>query len=284
MAQAFDVDRLETEGEAVPLAEGVPAFTNPSRIAGFAVSPGGLLVYLAGLSRGQSRLVWRDRQGKVLDNLGEPTFLIASIALSPDGKRVAADISDRSGNEDIWIYDTARGIPTRFTFDPKRDREPVWSPDGNTLYFSSDRKGVLDLFRKASNGTGNEELLLGDSATKVPGSVSPDGKLMLYRRDGEKTLADLWVLPLTQPQGGGKPEPRIFLQTHFNELRPQFSPEGQWVVYQSQESGQYQVYAAPFTGTGRQAPNILRRGRQSTLAEGRQGDLLRHQRRANDGR
>ena len=157
---------------------------------------------------------------------------------------------DRSGDPDLWIYDAARGIPTRFTFDPKDDREPVWSPDGSTLYFSSNRKGAFDLFRKASNGAGTEELLLADSANKTPTSVSPDGKLLLYGRSGEKTLNDLWVLPLTPAQGGGKPEPRVFLQTPFAEQRGQFSPDGQWVVYQSNESGPNQVYAAPFPGPG----------------------------------
>jgi Tol biopolymer transport system component len=168
--------------------------------------------------------------------------------LSPDGKSAVTSITDRSGNEDLWIYDTARGIPTRFTFDPRNDRQPAWSPDGNTLYFSSNRKGAYALFRKASNGAGTEELLLGDSINKSPLSVSPDGKLLLYVQQGEKTLSDLWVLRLTQQ--GGKPEPRVFLQTPFNEPGGQFSPDGQWVAYASYESGQYQVYAAPFPGPG----------------------------------
>ena len=253
MAQPFDVDRLGTTGEAMPVAEGVPTFTSPSRIAAFAVSPSGLLVYLTGASGAQSRLGWKDRQGKALGNLGEVTGSIGGIALSPDGKRVAADIVDRSGNDDLWIYDVARGIPTRFTFDPKEDREPIWSPDGSTLYFSSNRKGNYDLFRKPSNGTGIEELLFADSVAKAPSSISPDGKLLLFRRTGEKTKNDILVLPLapmSQAQAGGKPEPRVFLQTPFGEQRGQFSPDGQWVAYQSNVSGQAQVYAEPFPGPG----------------------------------
>ena len=153
MAQPFDPDRLETRGEAVPVAEGVPTFTAGSNIPGFAVSPAGLLVYQTGGAGSRSRLVWKDRQGKALDNLGPPAERIGGIALSPDGKQVAAAILDRaSNNEDIWIYDAARGIPTRFTFDPKSDREPVWSPDGKSLYFSSNRNGLSTLFRKAANG------------------------------------------------------------------------------------------------------------------------------------
>ncbi|MEO8097575.1 MAG: protein kinase [Acidobacteriota bacterium] len=255
MAQPFDVDQLATTGEAMPIAEGILTYTNLWRIPVFAVSPAGLLVYATGASRGQSRLVWKDRTGRVLGNLGDWTGRIGGISLSPDGKRLAANMIDRSGNDDLWIFDVARGIPTRFTFDPKNDLEPHWSPDGNTLYFGSDRKGRFDLFRKASNGTGTEELLLEDSVSKYVSSVSPDGKLLLFRRNGEKTGSDLLILLLTPTQGGapGEPrkvEPKVFLQTPFNELRAQFSPDGQLVAYQSNESGVTQVYAAPFPGPG----------------------------------
>jgi Tol biopolymer transport system component len=250
MAQPFDADRLETKGEAVPLAEGVAIFTQPARAAGFTVSAGGLLVYQSGVVGVQYRLVWKDRQGKTLGNLGEIRGQFVGIALSPDGKRLAAAIRDRSGSLDIWIYDTARSIPTRFTFDPANDVVPVWSPDGTTLYFGSNRRGAVDLFRKASNGTGAEDLLLSDSANKFPRSVSPDGKLLLYQEQGGKAGTDLWVLPLTPAQSGEKPQPRVFLRTPFNEARGQFSPDGQWVAYASDESEQNEVYAAPFPGPG----------------------------------
>jgi eukaryotic-like serine/threonine-protein kinase len=243
MAQPFDAAKLETTGEAVPIAEGVPTYSSPSRRAGFTVSTDGLLVHATGASGVQSRLVWKDRQGKVLGNLGEPTGPIGNLELSPDQKSAAAAFTG-----DLWIYDTARGLPTRFTFDPKNDREPVWSPDGKTLYFSSDRKGAFNLYRKASNGTGAEELLLEDSQGKTPGSISQDGKFLLYQRTGGKTQNDLWSLPLQTP--GAKMEPQAFLQTPFGELRGRFSPDGQWVAYQSNESGQNQVYAAPFPGPG----------------------------------
>ncbi len=248
MAQPFDVNRLETTGEAVPVAEGVPTFNPVVRRAGFAVSPAGFLVYLTGGSAWQSRLVWKDREGKALGNLGDPTAQIGAVDLSPDGRRVAATVLAPSSGSDVWTYDAARGIPTRFTFSSKPIRESVWSPDGNTLYLSARRKGAaMDLFRKASNGAGTEEPVLEDSANKNADSVSPDGKLLLYSRVGEKTGQDLWVLSLA---AGAKPQPRVFLQTPFNEARGRFSPDGQWVAYESNESGQIQVYAAPFPGPG----------------------------------
>ena len=248
MAQPFDAARLETTGEAMPVAEGVPTFGAPTRLAGFAVSPAGLLTFLSGTTAGQTQLLWKDRSGKVVGNLGERIGTTGNIAISPDQKSVAVGFGSP---QDLWIYDAARGLPTRFTFDPANDREPVWSPEGKTLYFASARgKGNHNVYRKASNGTGAEELLLEDAVDKTPASFSPDGRLLLYSRTDPKTGNDIWVLPITPATGGAKPEPRVFLQTPFSEGRPQFSPDGQWVVYQSNESGQNEVYAAPFPGPG----------------------------------
>ncbi len=248
MAQPFDAVRLETTGEAMPVAEGVPSFTQPLRLGGFAVSPAGLLTFLSGTNGEQAQLPWKDRFGKVLGNLGERIPIIGNVAISPDQKSAAVGFGTV---QDLWIYDAARGLPTRFTFDPAIDREPVWSPDGKTLYFVSARgKGNFNVYRKASNGTGAEELLLEDAVDKSPTSFSPDGRLLLYSRNDPKTSSDIWILPLTQEAGGAKPEPRVFLQTPFNEARPQFSPDGQWVAYESNESGQREVYAAPFPGPG----------------------------------
>jgi len=247
MEQPFNVKRLETTGEATAVAEGIPTYTTPSRPAGFSVSPSGLLVYVTGAGGGQSRLVWKDRAGRVLGNLGEPTAQIGSIALSPDGTRLAAAIINQQRRGDLWIYDTARGVPTRFTFDSSASRQPVWSPDGNMLYYSNAQKGSLDLYRKASNGASNEELLLADNRNKDWSGISPDGKILLYSRAGEKTREDILVMPSTT---GRKDEARPFLQTPFRESDAQFSPDGKWVVYESNESGQFQVYAAPFPGPG----------------------------------
>jgi eukaryotic-like serine/threonine-protein kinase len=263
MAQPFDPERLETTGEAVPVAEGVPTFPQPSRGAAFTVSAGGLLLYQSvGAVSAQFRVVWKDRQGKTLGNLGEPTSEIASMALSPDGNRLAAEIINLNGTRDIWIYDTARGVPTRFTFDPANDVEPVWSPDGSTVYFASTRLGQSDLFRKPANGASPETLLLRDSATKFAESVSPDGKLLLFRRQAEKTRYDIWLLSLEQAESSGKAEPRVFVQTPFYEGRAKFSPDGHWVAYESGESGRVEVYVVPFPGPGGKRQISSEGGRQ----------------------
>lgn len=249
MAQPFDAKRLETTGEPAALAEGVPTFVQPSRGAGFTVSASGLLAYSESSALGKDRILWKDRQGNVLGNVGEPRPEIANLALSPDGRRLAVGMVAGNGviSYNIWIYDLVRGIPTRFTFGPAEEIEPVWSPDGSTIYFHRSSAIV----RKASNGAANAQVVLSDSANEIPSSISPDGKLLLYFRHGPKATGwDLWVLPLTPLAGGGNRQPRVFLQTPFNEVAGRFSPDGRWVAYQSDESGQYEVYVTPFPGPG----------------------------------
>jgi Tol biopolymer transport system component len=144
----------------------------------------------------------------------------------------------------VWLLDLERdGLPTRFTFDPANDVAPVWSPDGSRVVFSSDRKGKLDLYQKASAGVGGEEVLLADEGNNVSANWSPDGRFLLYDRVGLN--ADMWVLPLA---GDRKPFP--FLRTSANEFDGHFSPDGRWVAYRSDESGRAEVYVVPFGGTG----------------------------------
>ena len=149
-------------------------------------------------------------------------------------------------NTDLWIYDLVRGLRMRFTFDPAVERGAVWSPDGRGIIFNSNRKGHYDLYRKASDGPGAEELLYADNLVKDVTSWSPDGKFLLYTANGDpKTGQDIWVLPLA---AGAKPFP--LLQTPFSELQAQFSPDGKWVSYQSDESGRNEIYVIPFRPEG----------------------------------
>jgi Tol biopolymer transport system component len=126
----------------------------------------------------------------------------------------------------------------------------VWSPDGGTIVFDSNRKGPSDLYRKKPNGAGSEELLYADSLLKYPTNWSTDGKFLLYLvANDPKTGFDLWVLPNPLgPPGGSKPYP--FLHTQFAESNGQFSPDGRWVAYNSSESCRPEIYATPFPGPG----------------------------------
>jgi Tol biopolymer transport system component/DNA-binding winged helix-turn-helix (wHTH) protein len=242
LAQQFDAGRLETVGEAIPVAEQVQS----SLIRGvFSVSENGVLAYQSGAATLGSRLVWLDRSGKSLGALGDLANHL-NPELSRDGKGVAATIfNPETDRPDIWVYDVVRGLKTRFTFDPATERIAIWSPDGNRLIFNSDRKGHFDIYQKDADGVGAERLLLESNMDKHPKSWSPDGRFILYSTVDPKTKVDLWVLPMS---GDRKPFP--FLQTEFTEVNGQFSPDGRWIAYDSDESQRSEVYVAPFPGPG----------------------------------
>src|SRR5436190_17529307 len=137
------------------------------------------------------------------------------------------------------------GVPTRFTFDTAIDLRPVWSPDGSRVVITSNRKGVNNLYWKLSSGTGADELLLESDQGKAATGWSFDGRFLLFRSNDPQTGFDLWVLPVS---GDKKPFP--FLKTAFAEREGQFSSDGKWIAYQSNESGRAEIYVQPFPGPG----------------------------------
>lgn len=248
MARPFDARRLALSGEALPVVEHVQS-AGIFFLGAFSASATGLLAY-AGSGAADFDLAWFDRKGTRLAALGEAAQFFR-LNFSPDRRSLAVSITDQtSSNMDIWTYDVARASRTRFTFDPAVELIAVWSPDGRTLVFGSSRKGHSDLYRKSANSAGAEELLYADNLEKYPMSISPDGRFLLYQALGDpKTGYDLWILPdpLNAP-GAARPYP--FLRTPFNEQNVQFSPDGHWIAYQSDESGRFEIYAAPFPGPG----------------------------------
>lgn len=245
MAQPFDVTKLVSTGDAFPIAEQV-LYVPDSTSSVFSASENGVLAYQAGAVESGSRLTWYDRSGKQLGFLGD-VARYAGPTLSPDGKRVAMDMSEpQTSNIDIWLIDVARGLRTRFSFDRSIEISSVWSPDGSHLAYASNRKGHLDIYQKSTTGVGNEELLFESNFEKFPQSFSTDGRYLLYyARDNPKNQGDLWVLPMT---GDRKPFP--FSQTEFNEALCTFSPDGKWVAFESDDSGKSDIYIAPFPGPG----------------------------------
>jgi Tol biopolymer transport system component len=153
--------------------------------------------------------------------------------ISPDGKTLVGDFG-----ESLWPWDFARATATRLTFGPETGFNPIWSPDGN--YVAYDNVGV-GIFRKAANGAGREELLLGAKGLAVPKSWSPDGKFILYAQINPGTGADLLGFPV-EPD----PKPFVVAQTSATEDQGQFSPDGKWVAYTSNESGRSEIYVIPF--------------------------------------
>jgi eukaryotic-like serine/threonine-protein kinase len=251
MAQPFDADRLQTTGDAFPIAEQIQYDGSFNR-ANFSISENGILAYQSGFAVGGRMLTWYDRTGKklgVVGKLGE----YFTPRLSPDGKRLAVDLYDpQSRNIDVWLCDIGRDVWTRFTFDLAIDRWPVWSQDGSRIFFSSNRKnGHYDIYQRSSGGAGNDELALSSGQDKVPTNVSADGKFLAYYTTGStKTQSDLWVLPLSSQGAGGDRQPIQFLQTEFTEQAGVFSPDGRWLAYVSNESSKSHVYVRPFPGPG----------------------------------
>ncbi len=242
MAQPFDADRLRTTGDAFPIAEQV---VNPEhyRLGRFSVSTEGTLVYLAG-EHELRQMAWLTPTGGQLGTVGEPADIAGSIRPSPNGEIVAEPVMDpKTRSEDIWLVDLARAVKTRFTFDPKADQSPVWSPDGSRIVWSSYAKGHMDLYVKNASGAGDTELLFASDVDKFATDWSRDGRFVTFTSVDStgKTGADLWVLPMT---GDRKPFP--VLATQFDEGDGVFSPDGRWLAYESDESGTDEIYITPF--------------------------------------
>ncbi|HET6890176.1 MAG TPA: hypothetical protein VFH31_03670, partial [Pyrinomonadaceae bacterium] len=243
MAQPFDVDEFQLTGEPLPVAEHVSYNLGLARAA-FSVSENGVLAYRSGSSQVNQPL-WFDRGGKQIGALGA-AGLYLTLSPSPDESRVALDrVDTQTGTYDIWLVDLLRDIPSRFTTDPASDSNPLWSPDGSRIVFTSNREGQGDLYQKSASGSGNEEVMLKSSEAKVPDDWSSDGQFIVYETINPKTRRDLWVLPMS-----GDRQPFPFLQTEFDEHQAQFSPDGKWIVYTSDESGAPEVYVQTFPASG----------------------------------
>jgi Tol biopolymer transport system component len=146
--------------------------------------------------------------------------------------------------DDQWVLEFARGLMSRLTFNAARETWPVWSPDGRQIVFAANPTGTYQLYRKAASGAGDEERLT-MGLGKIPSDWSRDGRLVLYSEFGPNTDDDIWALPLD-----GDRTPRVVLQTPFDELDGQFSPDGKWIAYVSNESGRGEVYVQAFPPSG----------------------------------
>ena len=243
-AQRFDAERLQIMGEALSVATGV-RFDATTLSGLFSASQNGLLTYRGGsLQARLSQLVWFDRVGQNLDTVGEPDNYYFP-RLSHNGRQVAVDVSDLQNNGDIWLYELSRPIASRFTFDPANDSLPMWSPDDSQIVFSSTRRNRLaDLYQKTTGGTGNAEVLLSDEDLTAPSDWSRDGNFIAVNRGLVGVNSDLWVFSIQEQ------ELTPFVATPFRESDGRFSPDGKWMVYVSDESGQPEIYVQPFPGPG----------------------------------
>jgi eukaryotic-like serine/threonine-protein kinase len=272
IALPFDPQRLKLASEPIVVAEQVQSFS---------VSPTGVLVYwsgtssMSGPSRGniQGRLTWFDRGGKPLGAIGEEG-LYRTLAISPDGKQVAFERANpqNSSARNIWLYDFARGVTTRFTFSSGWDGNPVWSPDGSHIAFASLRGPFFDLYQKTSNLAGEDELLFKSDAHKLTSSWSPDGRFLLFYNAVGAT--HVWVLPLSDNPADRKPYP--LEQSNFAQAVGRFSPDGRWIAYQSAESGKDEIYVRPFDAAPSSATGAQITGKWMVSKDGGESPLWSH--------
>ena len=245
-AQRFDADRLSVGGSPIPLV--MPVAVNGLERAQFEISSG-TLVYRRGTFLGGNELVWLDRAGHRMGQIG--AYLsedFRAVRISPDGRYVAFAIEDqRAGTPDVWIHDVARNTETRFTFDPGTDRDPVWSPDGNRLAVRSNRHERFNVYARARNGVGGEQLLYESIQNANIHDWSRDGRVVLFTRDapGGKTDHDIWVLAV---DGDRAQSP--LLEAPLNQDYPRFSRNGRFISYQTDDSGRNKVFVMTYPDSG----------------------------------
>jgi Tol biopolymer transport system component len=234
-AQRFDLNRFELTGEASPIVADVQYEPRIGR-ATFSVSNDGALLAQNGTGVSLSRLEWFDRSGKEVGTVGKPD-LFANVDLAPDGKSLAVDKNEIGNrNWDIWIYDLKGESAKRMTFDPAIDAMPVWSPDRTRVVFSSSRKKTFDLYLKTTDGAQEERAIEATPGEdKYPSAWSRDGKYILYTRG-----SDLWFLTFPDLKS------QLFLKAPSAMKNGQFSPDGKWVAYASNESGKWEIYVTSF--------------------------------------
>jgi eukaryotic-like serine/threonine-protein kinase len=251
LAQPFDPQKGLLSGSAIPLVSNLRDDVGVWRSI-FAVSQNGLLIYQRGSTdSAKSHLVMFDRAGKPLADYDpqEATTTnvrallgVRDVRLSPDNKRVVF-----ASGTDLWTLDLERKTKTRITFDQQVIQEPGWSPDGKSLIFSAlvtSGGGNVEIRSKSADGSGAEKTLLAEQNNYHSPGWSPDGKYMTYLwGEGEK-MVSLWIRPVT---GDAKPVAAVqppSAQSNLSAYR--ISPDGRWVAYASDESGQQDVYITTF--------------------------------------
>jgi eukaryotic-like serine/threonine-protein kinase len=244
MAQRFDPETLRLSGD--PMALATPVGVNGLERAQFDISAD-TLVYRRGAFLGGTELVWLDRRGRRVGQIGSRADFRA-VRISPDGQHVAFAIEDqRVGTPDVWIHDLARSVATRFTFDPSTDRDPVWSPDGHRLAVRSNRHERFNVYARFRNGVGTEQLFYDSADNANIHDWSRDGQFLLFTRVDPrgKTGRDIWILPIA----GGRPPYPLF-EAALNQDYPRFSRSGHLLSYQTDDSGRNKVFVMPYPDSG----------------------------------
>jgi serine/threonine-protein kinase len=241
MAIPFDLTAMTPTGPEVPVIDGVSS-TGPDGTADYTVSDGGLLVYSLALGAADRMLTWIDRSGKTIETIETPAGFGAQSRLSPDGLRVAGTLVTPQ-RTDIGILDIRRGTAIRLTHEGG-NRAPVWMPDGSRVVFGATIDGQSGIFMAPIDGAARPRRLFPTAGTSVPVSVTPDGRTVLFFEGSRLFLGS------TEP-GQEKPVIRpLHDSLPGRQIGAQVSPDGRWVAYLSDDSGQFEAYVHAFPGPG----------------------------------
>jgi Tol biopolymer transport system component len=250
-AVRFDTRKLSIIGQPVQVLDGITHATYEqgaqftTGAAQYSVADNGTLIYAAGGIEPpvQSSLVWLDRKGNITP-LGTKPMPHLSVRLSPDGKQVL--FNQYYVNAHLWIYDTVRGALSRETFEGQ-NAFPLWTPDGSAITFRSDRSGPNAIYQKKMSSQEVVQLTTGPNDT--PNSWSPDGKELAFVRprplDNGSTISNIFIYSVDRPK-----DVRPLQLSSFSQTHPEFSPNGQWIVYDSTESGRGEVYVQRYPEAG----------------------------------
>jgi Periplasmic component of the Tol biopolymer transport system len=261
MALPFDVDRARATGTAFPADDRLTY-----DLTAFSVGPG-LLAYTPATP---SHFVWFDRTGTASSSV-TPPGRYGGIALSPDGTRAAVRRVFQ-GNADLWLSDLERGTTSRITSDPAADDDPVWAPDSRRLAFSSTRQTTSNIYLTDTSGAASEQVLLKSDLSAAPADWSSDGRTLLFVQHDQKTLSDIWALPLD-----GDRKPFVVLRTEFTESQPRLSPDGRWGGLRIERIRPVGGVPARLPQIRRQATDLDCRWRATAMAaRRRRGGLRRH--------
>jgi serine/threonine-protein kinase len=163
------------------------------------------------------------------------TFGIPRI--SPDGRQVSVTVYEDDGSRNVWIYSFEQDSFSRLTFDGNLNSTQIWSPDGKWIAYQSGRAGLRGLYRQLADGSGPPQQLTALTQTaQVPDSWSPDGRVLTFNRSN-----DIWVLPID-----GDEEPQPLIDSAQAQCCSQFSPDGKWLAYVSNDTGLWHVYISPY--------------------------------------
>jgi serine/threonine protein kinase len=244
MVQAFDLAKLDVSGEAERLADHVGS---EYEFGGFSASDTGVLAYRTGGAGGYGhvQLTWFDQKG--ISGASTAPGAYFDFSLSPDATSVAVHQVNSGIDGDIWKVDFSRNNSrTRLTSTPADEFDPLWSSDSSNVLYASTRAEGSGLYRISSSGAGKEQMLLPPRGLRDLNDLSPDGKTLLYSELNAKGKFELWTLPLTPGLASDAGKPSVYLSSDFNQNQGQFSKDGHWIAYVSDETGRPEIYVQPF--------------------------------------